>query len=53
MSNPATSPLGLAGLVHGNRRGPLPKRRVHLHLLRESTQHRGHADILREQPGNS
>jgi hypothetical protein len=36
-------------IVHGNRRGPLPLRWVYLHMLRELAQHRGHADILREQ----
>ncbi|MDQ0756267.1 DinB family protein [Arthrobacter sp. B3I4] len=44
-----TAPLGLADLVTGNRRGPLPLRWVYLHMLRELAQHCGHADILREQ----
>jgi Protein of unknown function (DUF664) len=33
----------------GHRLGPLPLRWVYLHTLREFAQHRGHADILREQ----
>lgn len=48
-SRQATSPLDLADLVHGNRRGPLPLGWVYLHVLRELAQHCGHADILREQ----
>jgi hypothetical protein len=48
-SRRATSSLGLDDLVHGNRRGPLPLRWVHFHVLRELAQHCGHADILREQ----
>ena len=48
-SRRATSSLGLDEQVHGNRRGPLPLRWVYLHVLRELAQHRGHADILREQ----
>lgn len=48
-SRRATSSLGLYDLVHGNRGGPLPLRWVYLHMLRELTQHYGHADILREQ----
>jgi len=48
-SRRATSSLGLDDLVNGNRRGPLPLRWVHFHVLRELAQHCGHADILREQ----
>jgi Protein of unknown function (DUF664) len=48
-SRRATSSLELDGMVHGNRRGPLPLRWVYLHMLRELAQHCGHADILREQ----
>ena len=48
-SRRAASSLGLDDKVHGNRRGPLPLRWVHLHMLRELAQHCGHADILREQ----
>jgi hypothetical protein len=48
-SRRSTSPLGLADVVHGNRRGPLPLRWVYFHVLRELAQHCGHADILREQ----
>jgi hypothetical protein len=48
-SRRTTSSLGLDDLVHGNRRGPLPLRWVHFHVLRELAQHCGHADILREQ----
>ncbi|KAB2339972.1 DinB family protein [Actinomadura rudentiformis] len=48
-SRQATAELALDDLVHGNRRGPLPLRWVYLHMLRELTQHCGHADILREQ----
>ena len=42
---------GMSGdaVLPGNRRGPLPLRWVHLHVLRELAQHCGHADILREQ----
>lgn len=32
----------------GNRRGPLPLRWIQQHMLRELSQHCGHADILRE-----
>jgi haloalkane dehalogenase len=45
----ATSSLGLDDRVYGYWRGPLPLRWVYLHVLRELAQHRGHADILREQ----
>ncbi len=48
-SRRATSRLDLDDVVHGNRRGPLPLRWVHLHVFRELAQHCGHADILREQ----
>jgi hypothetical protein len=48
-SRRAVSSLGLDDMVLGNRRGPLPLRRVYLHMLRELAQHCGHADILREQ----
>jgi hypothetical protein len=48
-SRRATSSLGLDDLVLGNRRGPIPLRWVHFHVLRELAQHCGHADILREQ----
>ncbi len=41
--------MALTDLLHGNRRGPLPLRWVYLHVLRELSQHCGHADILREQ----
>ncbi|MET3172544.1 MULTISPECIES: DinB family protein [unclassified Arthrobacter] len=45
----ATSSLDLDDVLRGNRRGPLPLHWVYLHVLRELAQHRGHADILREQ----
>ena len=48
-SRRATSSLGLDDRVYGYWRGPLPLRWVYLHVLRELAQHRGHADILREQ----
>jgi hypothetical protein len=48
-SRRATSSLGLDDIVHGNRRGPLPLRRVYLHVPRELAAHCGHADILQEQ----
>jgi hypothetical protein len=48
-SRQAASALHLEAVVGGNRRGPLPLRWVHLHMLRELAQHCGHADILREQ----
>jgi Protein of unknown function (DUF664) len=48
-SRRATSPLGLDDVIHGNRRGPLLRRWVYVHVLRELAQHCGHADILREQ----
>ena len=48
-SREATTGLGLADIVTGNRRGPLPLRWVYLHMIRELAQHCGHADILREQ----
>ncbi len=35
-------------LLPGNRRGPLPLRWIQQHMLRELSQHCGHADILRE-----
>jgi hypothetical protein len=48
-SRKATADLSLDDVLPGNRRGPLPLRWVYLHVLREFTQHCGHADILREQ----
>ncbi|KAA1424774.1 DinB family protein [Mumia zhuanghuii] len=48
-SRRSAAPLDLDDLVRGNRRGPLPLRWVYFHMLRESAQHCGHADILREQ----
>ncbi|MCP2342474.1 DinB family protein [Actinomadura rupiterrae] len=48
-SRRATSALSLDDTLHGNRRGPLPLRWIYLHMLRELSQHCGHADILREQ----
>jgi len=48
-SRRATAGLGPDDLLPGNRRGPLPLRWVHLHVLRELAQHCGHADVLREQ----
>jgi hypothetical protein len=48
-SRTAAATVGLDDLVHGNRRGPLPLPWVYLHMLRELSQHCGHADILREQ----
>jgi Protein of unknown function (DUF664) len=49
-SRRATSSLGLDDKVCGyHRLGPLPLRWVYLHVLRELAQHRGHADIIREQ----
>lgn len=38
----------LDDVVSGNRRGPMTLRWVCLHALRETAQHGGHADILRE-----
>ena len=48
-SRAVVSDLGPDDVLTGNRRGPLPLRWVHLHVLRELAQHCGHADILREQ----
>jgi hypothetical protein len=48
-SRRAATGLGPDDVVNGNRRGPLPMRWIHLHVLRELAQHCGHADILREQ----
>lgn len=48
-SRAAVAAYDLDAVVTGNRRGPLPLRWIHLHLLRELAQHCGHADILREQ----
>ena len=48
-SRRATADLTVDDVLRGNRRGPLPLRWVHLHVLRELAQHCGHADILREQ----
>jgi uncharacterized protein DUF664 len=48
-SRSATDGLGPDDVLTGNRRGPLPLRWVHLHVLRELAQHCGHAEILREQ----
>lgn len=48
-SRRAVEHLGADDLLKGNRRGPLPLRWVYMHVLREHAQHRGHADILREQ----
>jgi hypothetical protein len=48
-SRRATAGLGLDDVLRGHRLGPLPLRWVYLHTLCEFAQHRGHADILREQ----
>lgn len=48
-SRAAAASYGLDEVMTGNRRGPLPLRWIHLHVLRELAQHCGHADILREQ----
>jgi hypothetical protein len=48
-SRAAAAAYDLDDVVTGNRRGPLPLRWIHLHVLRELAQHCGHADILREQ----
>ena len=48
-SRQAVAGLGLDDVLPGHRLGPLPLRWVYLHTLREFAQHRGHADILREQ----
>lgn len=48
-SRSAVAGIGLDEVLTGNRRGPLPLRRVYLHVLRELAQHCRHADILREQ----
>lgn len=48
-SRSATDGMGPDDVLTGNRRGPLPLRWVHLHVLRELAQHCGHAEILREQ----
>ena len=48
-SRAAAANLGVDDVVNGNRRGPLPMRWIYLHMLRELSQHCGHADILREQ----
>ncbi|MGN6574458.1 MAG: DinB family protein [Nocardioides sp.] len=48
-SRAAVAGLSMDDVVTGNRRGPLPLRWIHLHVLRELAQHCGHADILREQ----
>jgi hypothetical protein len=45
----AVADMSMDDVVTGNRRGPLPLRWIHLHVLRELAQHCGHADILREQ----
>jgi len=48
-SRQAVAGLGLDDVLPGHRLGPLPLRWVYPHTLREFAQHRGHADILREQ----
>lgn len=48
-SRAAIARIGLDDHLPGNRRGPLPLRWVLLHVIRELAQHRGHAEILREQ----
>ncbi|MFG1926023.1 DinB family protein [Cryptosporangium sp. NPDC048952] len=48
-SRKAAAALSIDDVVTGNRRGPLPMRWIYLHVLRETAQHCGHADILREQ----
>ncbi|WP_245620431.1 DinB family protein [Cryptosporangium arvum] len=48
-SRRAAAALSPDDVVTGNRRGPLPMQWVYLHMLRETAQHCGHADILREQ----
>lgn len=52
-SRQAVSGLDLDSVLRGNRRGPLPLRWVYLHMIRETAQHCGHADILREQIVNA
>lgn len=48
-SRAATAQLGLDDILRGHRMGPVPLRWIYLHVLRELTQHCGHAEILREQ----
>jgi hypothetical protein len=45
----AVADLSLDAVVTGHRSGPRTLRWVYLQVLRELAQHRGHADILREQ----
>ncbi|GAA3148254.1 putative damage-inducible protein DinB [Kribbella aluminosa] len=45
----AVADLALDAVVTGHPRGPRTLRWVYLQVLRELAQHRGHADILREQ----
>lgn len=45
----AVAPLELDDVVTGHRLGPVTLRWIYLHVIRELAQHRGHADILREQ----
>ena len=45
----AVADLPLDAVVTGHRSGPRTLRWVYLQVLRELTQHCGHADILREQ----
>lgn len=47
-SRQVTADLGLDDVVEGPR-GARPLGGIYLHVLREMTQHCGHADILREQ----
>lgn len=48
-SHRAVDGVSLDTVLTGHRFGPLPLRWVYLHVLREIAQHRGHAEILREQ----
>lgn len=48
-SRTAISSLSLDDVVTGNWRGPMSLRWIMLHCIRETAQHVGHGEILREQ----
>lgn len=48
-SRAALADVALDAVVEGHRRGPKTVRWIMLHCIRETAQHVGHAEILREQ----
>ena len=48
-SRKAVASMGLGDIVSGNWRGEMTLRWIMVHCIRETAQHVGHAEILREQ----